>query len=69
MIKDDETNKAILGWNHCPECKGNGQVWYERNVGQTISNPEGQPHEYLDSCENCGGSGEVMMDELDWLPE
>lgn len=56
-------------YNVCPECEGFGQVWYERNGGQTISNPEGRPQEYLDTCENCDGTGAVLMDELDWLPE
>ena len=46
-------------YNVCPECNG----------GQTISNPEGRPQEYLDSCENCDGTGEVLMHDLDWLPE
>ena len=56
-------------YNVCPECEGFGQVWYERNLGQTISNPEGRPQEYLDDCENCDGTGEVLMHDLDWLPE
>ncbi len=64
-----EDNKAVLGWNTCPECEGHGQVWYEGNGGQTILNPKGRLKEYLDECENCNGSGEVMMDELDWLAE
>lgn len=56
-----------LAYNTCPECEGHGQVWYERNEGQTVSNPEGRPTEYLDTCENCDGTGEVLVDELDWL--
>jgi len=56
-----------LAYNTCAECEGHGQVWYEGNEGQTVSNPEGRPKEYLDTCENCDGTGEVLMDELDWI--
>jgi DnaJ-class molecular chaperone len=47
----------------CPECKGQGSVLYERvyyshNYGRDV----GFIEEYEDTCENCGGTGQIEDD-------
>jgi DnaJ-class molecular chaperone len=56
----------------CPECEGRGTVLYERVHRHGFGRDVGLIEEYEDTCENCGGTGEIEDDEYeeeegDWL--
>lgn len=50
----------------CPECRGSGTATYERACYASFSTPYGDYEEYEDDCENCGGSGEIEVEEEDF---
>lgn len=43
----------------CPECKGEGDVIYERAVMQSVNNPYPEYEDYKAECENCVGMGQI----------
>lgn len=45
-------------WTDCPECEGEGTVEVETYHRDMISAKDV-------TCDNCGGSGEVLIDEED----
>lgn len=45
----------------CPECNGEGTCAYEEEVADYDNG--GYLKEVIDTCETCGGSGEVERDE------
>ena len=56
----------------CPECEGQGTVLYERVFTHNYGRDVGFIEEYEDTCENCGGTGEIEDDDYeeekgDWL--
>lgn len=53
----------------CPECNGVGRLLLEVEVSPTSGNPYGYPLEEEFDCDNCGGSGEIEVSDLDLLDE
>jgi len=56
----------------CPECEGRGTVLYERVFTHNYGRDVGFIEEYEDTCENCGGTGQIEDDDYeeekgDWL--
>lgn len=56
-------------FRNCPECDGYGQVLYEVPVVMSFSNPYGDLVEKWCECENCHGSGQVRVEDEDWLDD
>lgn len=54
-------------YRDCPECCGDGLVEVEYERPQSFGRDVGYIESRLESCYNCAGSGEIEMDELDWL--
>jgi len=56
-LQIEEMETPIL--DTCPDCDGDGQVYYEVARPQSFDRDIGYLDEVRDTCENCSGTGEV----------
>ena len=50
-------------YKDCPECEGRGTMTFERVHSHNVGRDVGFIEEYEDTCENCGGDGQIEDDE------
>ena len=50
----------------CKECTGDGFIEIERMPVRTSYNDAPEPYCESEPCENCNGSGEIQMDDVDF---